>query len=500
MKRASGVLMPIFSLPGKYGIGTFGKEAYNFADYIKEAGVKYWQILPIHPLTLGNSPYQSTSTYAGNMYLIDLDMLYELGVLRKLDYKSLDFGSDTNKIDYDKLAINKKNVLILAANNFIKSKLNKSEEITREYEDFKSEFSFFLNDYSVYALLKERYGGRNFSEWDKIHKLHYEEVIKEFEEQNKKELEVYKVIQFFFFSQWFKLKKYVNEIGIKIIGDMPIYSSLDSVEVFSDYKNFDLDENRKPKEVAGCPPDAFSEDGQLWKNPLYDYDYMKSDGYGYFVRRIKHLHKLYDVIRIDHFRGFASYYAIPADSDTAKNGVWKLGPGIEIFNEIKKSVNNLDIIAEDLGMIDETVHNLLNETGFPGMKVVEFAFGGDPENHPYLPKNYNENAVAYLGTHDNDTFLGWLSRINDYEYDNARKYLHLDREGFEHLDAIKELFKSKANLTIVMMQDLLGLGNEARINTPSTVSVDNWSYRFSDKYLDKNAQSFLKELIKETER
>ena len=495
MIRASGVLMPIFSLPGKYGIGTFGKEAYEFVDFLKDVKSKYWQILPIHPLTYGNSPYQSTSTYAGNTLLIDLDSLYEKGLLKKTDYKGIDFGKDKNRIDYAKVTKEKNLLINKAARKLVEDEIEKTE-----YEKFKEEYSYFLDEYAIFSVIKDRYKNVDFSNWDRIHRLHFEEVIKEFAYQNTKDIETYKAMQFLFFKQWFLLKQYANENGVKIIGDMPIYSSLDSVEVFSDYKNFYLDKDRKPIEVAGCPPDAFSADGQFWRNPLYDYDYMKEDGYKYFINRISHLRKLYDVIRIDHFRGFASYYAVPSDAKTAKEGSWKIGPGISIFEAINENVKNLEIIAEDLGLIDEAVHKLLAETGYPGMKVVEFAFGYDIENHPYLPKNYDENCVAYLGTHDNNTFMGWYDELNEDDRSNVKKYLNLKTKGREHLEAIEELFKSKSNLTIVMMQDLLGLGSEARINTPSTVGDNNWSYRFSDNYISEGIKEFLKNVIVKTNR
>lgn len=498
--------MPIFSFPGEEGIGTFGKTAYEFVDYIYDANVRLWQILPLHPLTFGNSPYQSTSTYAGNVYLIDLNFLYNDGLLEKKDIISIGKIKNENRVDYDFVFNYKKVLLLKAAKNFY----HNSDK--RDYEDFSKECAYFLDEYAIFTLLKDRYNGIEYSGWDKIHRLHYDDVINEFKKQNPYELELYKIIQYLFFKQWFKLKEYANKKNIKIIGDMPIYSSLDSVEVFSDYKNFLLDENRRPLNVAGCPPDAFSSEGQLWRNPLYDYNFMKNDNYKYLINRISHLLKLYDVIRFDHFRGFASYYSIPASANTAKMGKWEIGPGIEFFNILKNTLGNVEIIAEDLGIIDDHVQNLLKATSFPGMKVVEFAFGGDAEHHKYLPKNYEENTVAYLGTHDNDTFVGWLNKASEIEKKQAIDLLNLDidikdindentiRDKKCHLDAIKELFSSKANTVVVLMQDLLGLGTEARINTPSTVGEHNWSYRFKKDYLDINVKNYLKSLIRETNR
>lgn len=497
MKRSCGVLLPIFSLPSPYGIGTFGKAAYEFIDYLEKAKVTYWQVLPMSPLTYGNSPYQSTSSFAGNMYLIDLDLLKNDGLIRKARYDKIDFGSDIHKVDYVKVMSGKKEILLEAAKAFIKK--GNFDEGEFSYNKFKEEYKYFVESFAIFDLLKDRNSGKPFHTWDKLHKLHYDDVIVEFAKGNPNEIEEYMVIQYFFFKQWLSVKKYANDKGIKIIGDMPIYSSLDSEEVFSQYQNFDLDENRNPNAVAGCPPDAFSEDGQFWGNPLYNYDYMKKDGYKYFVKRMKHLATLYDMIRLDHFRGYANYYAIPKGETTAKNGRWMNGPGLELFEKLKEEVPNLSIIAEDLGIIDEPVYKLLADTGYPGMKVVEFAFGGDAKNSPYLPKNYNENAVAYLGTHDNDTFMGWFDKSDKNVKNDAVELLHLNKNT-EHLDAITELFKSKANLTIILMQDLLGLGTEARINVPSTVSDSNWSYRFDKNYLDKGACEFLQKLVEETGR
>lgn len=492
INRGAGILLPIFSFPSQYGIGTFGKEAYKFIDFLEGVGFKYWQILPIHPLTYGCSPYMSTSSFAGNPYLIDLEMLCEEGLISKTDCDSFDYGNDKNRVDYIKTIKAKKYLITKAANNFLSKK-------SPDFESFKEEFKYFLDEYSIFYLLKEKYSGLPYNKWDKIHRLHYDDVINEFERQNFDELEVVKAIQYLFFKQWFELKKYANDKGIKIIGDMPIYSSPDSAEVFSNPEIFELDKDRFPINVAGSPPDYFSKDGQHWGNPIYNYDYIKSTGYEYFINRVSHLHKLYDVIRIDHFRGFASYYSIPASEKTAKNGVWRIGPGIELFNAIKGKLGDIDIIAEDLGYIDDTVIKLMNDTGFPGMNVIEFAFDGDVESHKYYTKNHIENSGSYLGTHDNNTFMGWFNNLDNTTKEKAVKFLHLEK-GCENISAIKELFSSKSNLSIVMMQDLLGLDAKTRINTPGTVSEDNWSHRFSDDYLGKVDINEIKKIIKENER
>ena len=494
MKRSSGVLMPIFSLPSKYGIGTLGKEAYNFVDFLVATKQKYWQMLPIMETSFGNSPYSATSGFAGNPFFIDLDMLKDELLIEEKDYKDIDFGSDERRVNYNKLFDNRFTILKKACDNY-----RKKHPIA--YAKFKYDYSFFLDDYAVFHAIKDMHGGASFDNWEEELKLADNNAIDEFTKNHKEEVEFYKTMQCIFYDQWFKLKKYANDKGIKIIGDIPIYSAYDSAEVWANSKNFYLDEEKRPIEVSGCPPDGFSARGQLWGNPLYNYDYIKENDYKYFVEKFKYLRILYDVIRIDHFRGFDSYYAIPYGSHDAVNGRWKEGPGIELFNKIHEKLGDLDIIVEDLGFLTDSVRKLLKDTGFPGMKVLQFAFDSrDKNNTEYLPHTYIENSVAYIGTHDNDTFVGWLHSINDDDRAYAKEYLHLLGDNFDNYRALTVLYESKSNLVVSTIQDLLGIGSEGRINTPSTLSDMNWSYRFKSEDIDENLIKFLKELTIKTNR
>ena len=494
MDRASGVLLAIFSLPSKYGIGTLGDEAYKFVDLLSEASQKYWQVLPITHTSFGNSPYSSISTFAGNPYFIDLDELAKEGFLKEEEYINVDFGYDKNRIDYNKLALNKIPILKKAAERVFK----KSKD---EVQNFINEHSYFITDYAVFCALKDKYLLKSFNEWPDEFKFKNQDAIDRFIKENKKEIEFYQILQFIFYKQWFKLKKYANEKGIKIIGDMPIYTAYDSCDVWASPEYYQLDENLSPQFVAGCPPDSFSAEGQLWGNPLYNYKYIEDNNFNFFIDKFSHLSNLYDVIRIDHFRGFDSYYCIPYGRTDAKIGEWQIGPGIKLFDAVKAALPNAEFIAEDLGFLTDSVHKLLKDTNFPGMKVLEFGFNHyDKDNTMYLPHTYDENTVAYLGTHDNDTFIGWLNSISKEDADYAIEYLKLNNPAAYHLDAMWVLYNSKSFLTIVMPQDLLGKGSSARINTPSTVSDSNWSYRFLESDLDENMVYLLKKLTVESGR
>ena len=494
MKRSSGVLMPVFSLPSKYGIGTMGQAAYDFVDFLVYTKQTYWQTLPIMETSFGNSPYSAVSSFAGNPFFIDLDMLKDEGLLEESDYQNIDFGSDENRINYYKLFENRFRVLKIATSNYIKKH-------PIAFAAFKLEYNYFLDDYAVFHAIKDMFNGSSFDNWDEKYKLADKTTIDDFKNEHKDEIDFYKAIQNLFYNQWMKLKKYANDNGIKIIGDTPIYSAYDSSEVWASPENFYLDENKKPIEVSGCPPDGFSAKGQLWGNPLYNFDYIKKNRYKYFIDKFKHLNRLYDVIRIDHFRGFDSYYAIPYGSEDAVNGHWIEGPGIDLFNEVKKQMPGLTIIVEDLGFLTDSVRKLLKDTGFPGMKVLEFAFDSrDKNNTEYLPHTYIENSTAYIGTHDNDTFVGWINTINEDDRAYAIEYLKLQNDGADHFRALTVLYESKSNLAVATMQDLLGIGTEGRINVPSTISDMNWSYRFKADAFDESVKRFFKELTEKTER
>lgn len=475
--RSSGILLPVASLPGKYGIGSFSKEAYKFVDDLKEAGQNYWQILPLGPTGYGDSPYQSFSTFAGNPYFIDLDTLIEEGLLKESEVNSYDWGSNKSYIDYEKIWLSRFKVLKIAFERF--------DADDKEYRAFTEDNSFWLDDYALYMAVKNSFGGVSFIEWDEDIRKRDSKAIEKYKEELKEEIEFYKFQQFKFNEQWNKLKAYANKNGIKIIGDIPIYVAFDSADTWANPELFQFDEEGLPTGVAGCPPDAFSATGQLWGNPLYKWDYHKKTDYEWWIKRIKNCYKLYDVVRIDHFRGFDEYYNIPYGDSTAEFGKWEKGPGIELFKAIKKELGEIDIIAEDLGFLTESVLELVKETGYPGMKVLEFAFDSREESD-YLPHNYTNNSVVYTGTHDNNTLKGWFNELT--KEDKAFVFKYLDKKKLKkktlHWDFIRLAMGSVANLCVIPVQDYLGLGAEARINTPSTLG-NNWKWRMSEGALSK---------------
>ncbi len=480
MERSSGILMHISSLPGKYGIGTFGMEAFDFVDFLKKSGQKYWQILPLGQTSYGDSPYQCFSAFAGNPYFIDFEILEEEGLLEEEDYSNLDYGLDENCVDYAKLFVNKNKILKKAYHNS-KNKFN------NDIEDFKEKNKFWLNDYSLYMAVKNHFNLVSWQKWDDDIRLRKDEAINYYKKMLKDEIDYWVFVQYMFFKQWYSLKKYANENGIKIIGDIPIYVAEDSADIWSNPKYFKVDENMIPITVAGCPPDTFSATGQLWGNPIYNWDNLDRDGYGWWIDRVRESFKLYDVVRIDHFRGFEAYWEIPYGNKTAEFGQWTKGPGIKLFNAIKDNLGDVNIIAEDLGMMTDDVIELRDKTGFPGMKILQFGFGG--EDSVDLPHNYHANCVAYTGTHDNDTNCGWYNVTGSKnEIEKAKKYLNLTYEEGISRGLIRGVWGSQAYLAITTMQDFLGLGNEARMNLPSTLG-GNWTWRASKKDLnDKLAE------------
>ena len=398
--------MHISSLAEKYGIGSFGKSAYEFADFLKEAGQSYWQILPLGPTSYGDSPYQSFSAFAGNPYFIDLDTLANEGLLKTEDYVDIDFGSD-EFVDYEKLFTERNKVLHIAYEN-------SKGKLTAQIDAFARENSSWLKDYAMYMAIKFEMELRSWQEWDEDIKLRQPEVMATYEKELKDEIDYWIFVQYQFYKQWETLKGYTNSLGIKIIGDIPIYVSADSSDAWANDKLFKLDENKNPISVAGCPPDAFSDDGQLWGNPIYDWDYLEETGYEWWIERLKASLKLYDVIRIDHFRGFESYWQIPFGHKTAKKGKWVKGPGIKLFKAVKEKLGDIDVIAEDLGYMTDKVINFRDKTGYPGMKVLQFAFDTREESD-YLPHNYTKNCIVYTGTHDNDTVMGWMDTTGNKE-------------------------------------------------------------------------------------
>lgn len=459
--------MPIFSLPSRYGIGTLGKEAYRFIDFLAAAGQSYWQILPIGPTSCSDSPYQSFSTYAGNPYFIDIEELIEKGLLLEEEADSFDFGDNPSAIDYGKLFENRLPLLRLAFARF---------EQNDEYREFCRRNSYWLDDYALFMAIKQSLELRPWSEWPEPLKRREEAALAAAKAELITEIEFHKFLQFLFSCQWGKLKTYANRNGIEIIGDIPICVALDSADVWANTADFQLDENLYPTAVAGCPPDAFSEDGQLWGNPLYNWAKMKKDGFAFWCRRLSFALSVYDMVRIDHFRGLEAYYSIPYGEKTAKNGVWKKGPGMSLFNAFKTSVGaKLPLIAEDLGFLTEDVLALLKKSGFPGMKVLQFAFDSREESD-YLPHNYTRNCVVYTGTHDNDTIKGWCSSAPTEDVAFAYRYLGLSENEELVWPLMRAAMASVADTCILCMQDLIGLDSEGRINTPG-VLYGNWRWR-----------------------
>lgn len=485
--RASGILLPVFSLPSDYGIGTLGKEAYRFIDFLERSGQKYWQVLPMGPTSYGDSPYQSFSTFAGNPYFIDLDMLNEQGLLEKSDYENVDFGSDAVKIDYAVIFENRFKVLRKAFEN--RAKLHEGD-----IEAFREKNAMWIEDYALYMAVKYSFSLRSWQEWDDDIRLREPSALKKYREELADEIEFWVFIQYLFSVQWKALRKYAKSKGIKIIGDVPIYVAEDSADAWANPSLFQFDDILRPTAVAGCPPDCFSEDGQLWGNPLYRWEVHKETGYAWWISRMKAAAELFDVIRIDHFRGLESYYSIPCGMENARIGEWVKGPGIDFVRTIKKEVRGVGIIAEDLGFLTPEVEKLLKQSGFPGMKILEFAFDHKGDSN-YLPHNYEKNCVVYTGTHDNETLAGWLDGISRKDRKFIKDYLNISRkEGF-CFGIIRGAWASCADLAVAQMQDFLELDNSARINEPSTLGK-NWQWRLEKGVLTDGLADKINSLTK----
>ncbi len=466
--RASGILLPISSIPSAYGIGTFSKEAYEFVDFLKRSGQTYWQILPLGPTGYGDSPYQSFSTFAGNPYYIDLEELIEKGLLTREQCDACDWGGNEAYVDYEKVYLSRFKILKKA---FEKSKI----ENDSAFQTFVKENAFWLADYALYMAVKDYFEGKSWSQWDDDIRLREPAAIDKYKKQLKEEILFYEFQQYLFADQWMRLKKYANENGVKIIGDIPIYVAFDSADAWANPDLFQFDQNCMPTGVAGCPPDSFSATGQLWGNPLYRWDYHKETGYAWWMQRISYCYKLYDVVRIDHFRGFDEYYSIPFGDETAEFGKWEKGPGYDLFKVMKEKIGNKPVIAEDLGFLTPSVIKLVKKTGYPGMKILQFAFDSREESD-YLPHNYMANSVVYTGTHDNDTLMGWYEKVNRHDRSFARKYLNIKGSKDIAWSFIRAAVASVSDTAIIPMQDYLGLGSEARINIPSTLG-NNWKWR-----------------------
>ncbi|MFQ9515137.1 MAG: 4-alpha-glucanotransferase [Eubacterium sp.] len=471
-ERSAGILMPVSSLPSPYGIGTFGKSAYEFVDHLVTARQKFWQVLPLGPTSYGDSPYASFSAFAGNPYFIDLDTLIEEGLLEKNYVESFKWNMEDQYVDYGLLYNSRFTVLHKAYEN-------SNHKETEEYKEFLKENEFWLDGYCIYSACKKKFDYTSWQDWDDDIKYKQPGATEKYMEELSEDIDFFRFIQFKFYEQWNKLKDYTNEKGIEIIGDIPIYLAMDSADVWHNSDMFQLDEELNPKKVAGVPPDAFSETGQRWGNPLYDWEKIEEDDFRWWRHRMAHSAKLYDVIRIDHFIGTVKYYSIPAEDMDARNGEWVKGPGMKLIKAMNESVGDKKIIAEDLGIKMPEVVQVLEQSGYPGMKVLEFAFDGDRKND-HLPYNWESNIVAYGGTHDNDTLVGYFTSLEWWELGYIREYMGNPHASVEELvDSIfKTAYESVANLVIFQMQDVLKVGNIGRMNLPSSMGT-NWRWRMT---------------------
>ena len=472
--RKSGILMHISSLPGGYGVGSMGAAAYAFVDFLVAAGQSCWQILPLSPTGYGDSPYQSFSTFAGNHYLIDLDILIEEGLLRAEELEGIDWGADPGRVDYGKLYNERARLLKLAFGRF---------EENEEFREFVRDNSLWLEDYALFMAIKEHFRGRDWQNWSVSLLMRLRPVMEAYREELRESIHFQYFVQYEFFRQWRALRSYANSKGIRIIGDVPIYVPLDSADVWANPELFQLDASRRPTVVAGCPPDGFSADGQLWGNPIYDWDKMHAERYHWWIRRMKAAAKMYDVVRFDHFRGFESYWAVPADAKTAAAGEWRKGPGMDFVGAVKRALPDLHIIAEDLGFVTPEVKKLLSDSGYPGMKVMEFAFDTrEPSAKDYLPHCYPSNSVVYSGTHDNLTLKQWFDETCEEDVQNAIGYLGLNEQEGYVWGVIRGAMSSVSDLCIIQMQDYLQIGAEGRMNHPGTLTSANWTWRAKEGF------------------
>lgn len=489
-KRQSGVLMHISSLPGKYGIGSFGQSAYDFVDFLVRTKQRYWQILPLGTTSYGDSPYQSFSAFAGNTYFIDFDILIEEGLLNEADVKGADFGDDPRKVDYAKIFDARRPIMEKAVARFLKA------DDLSDFESFVEQNAAWLEVFAEYMAIKEHFDNLAWTEWpDEAIRRREAASLASYREKLADKLTYHRVTQYLFFKQWLRLKAYANEHHIEIVGDMPIYVAADSADVWAQPHFFKTDAVGKPTCVAGCPPDEFSETGQLWGNPIYDWEAMDKDGYAWWIERLRESFKIYDIVRIDHFRGFESYWEVPADSETSATGKWVKGPDYKLFAAVKEALGDLNIIAEDLGFMTDEVIELRERTGFPGMKILQFAFNPDDESidSPHLAPN---NSVMYTGTHDNNTVLGWYKDEID---DATRQYMaqYTNRKEYETVPhaMLRTIFASVSFMAIATMQDLLELDSAARMNYPSTIG-GNWTWRMTAEELNPIVEGELYSLTK----
>ncbi|MFP3042799.1 4-alpha-glucanotransferase [Treponema primitia] len=478
-ERSAGILLAVSSLPSHYGIGTFGEAARRWVDFLKEAGQKYWQILPLGPTGWGDSPYQSFSAFAISPYYIDPDILRDQGLLTREELEAVPWGIKPNRVYYAALYAHRGKLLRMAFDRF---RENPSAHGGNTFREFRERNSAWLNDYSLFMALKRYNRGASWLEWGEKLRFREEKTLAKYQEKLAEDIEYHSWVQFQARTQWENIKAYANSNGVLIIGDIPIYVALDSADTWANSDLFQLDDQRRPIRVAGCPPDPFAAGGQLWGNPLYRWDVLEQNGYAWWIFRLRTCMQLYDVTRIDHFRGFESYYSIPAADKDASRGEWVKGPGLSFINTINRELPGANIIAEDLGYLTTEVRELLRASGYPGMKVLQFAFDSR-ESSDYMPHTFERHCVVYTGTHDNPTSLGWFKTARFEDVVLAREYLGLRdiREG--HWAFIRSALSSVADLTIIPMQDYLGLGITGRMNTPSTTGGNNWRWRMNGEAL-----------------
>ena len=486
MERKSGVVMHISSLPSPYGIGTFGKEARQFVDFLADAKQTYWQILPLSETSYGDSPYQSYSTFAGNPYFIDLDILNSQGLIKKSDYKNINWGNDANRVDYKLIYDNRFAVLKKAALNFLNKK-----DLT-DYKEFLRN-NKWVNDYALFKHIKSLNDYKGLIDWDKKYHDINGEAVKKIKKDDASETQIYKVIQYFFYNQWFELKKYANEKGILIIGDCPIYVANDSCDVWANRELFEVDEDLKPISVAAVPPDGFTADGQLWGNPLYRWDVHKKTKFKWWINRVNHLCAIYDYLRIDHFRGLSSFYSVKYGEKTARDGVWRKGPGEDLIKAIKTRTNN-QIIVEDLGYMDDDVKELLAYSEYPGMAILEFGFDMyNTKHNENASYNLKKNQVVYFGSHDSETMMGWLKSISLEQLDYTKRFVNYDGHSKLNWTLISFLLSTRPDTALILAQDLLELDNNARMNEPGTLG-NNWVWRANKGDFNLRIAKRLKEI------
>ena len=479
--RTCGILFPVSSLPSRYGIGSFSQEAFRFIDFLHDAGQGCWQILPVGPTGYGDSPYQPVSAFAGNPYYISLEKLTEDGYLLQQECEERNWGTDLERVDYGALYENREAVLRIAFRRF-SEKLEKDEELRAGWDAFRKKEKDWLDDYALYMTIKALEGGKAWTDWQEDLRIRDRKTLDDIRRREAEQISFFCFLQYMFAVQWDELRSYAAEKQVRIIGDIPFYAAMDSADAWSRPEVFCMDEDHRPVSVAGCPPDAFSPTGQLWGNPVYDWAALKKTGYDWWIRRMERSLELYDVLRIDHFHGFEQYYAIPAGDETAEHGTLHKGPGMAFFRELKKRLGDVPVIAEDLGTVTEENKKLLEETGFPGMKVLQYAFTS--WDSIYLSHRHEKNCVVYTGTHDNTTARDWVEALSDGERDYVRRYINSENTDYGRFvwDFIREAYRSVADLCIIPLQDYLVKGKEARINEPGTAQ-DNWQWRLLPGFL-----------------